>query len=198
MKCPHCTARLDSIGALWRDRRERPLRGAAKTAYYLAIAVVAVFGIAIVLAVAACGTDPHGGDDDDTVTVDGPPRVPVTMDVTPNCETFVREERIGAVVRMRQTYRYATVASVGPETVFAVEQCGVTYRPPRTACPAGSVCTGSFGPAGADCFRSYRGGSFIDGKLVVFCGQLVESFNDLGVTVASSGLDYASVKVVTY
>ena len=155
----------------------------------------------IVLALAlssGCGTDPHGGDDDDTVTVDGPPRVPVTMDVTPNCETFVREERIGAVVRMRQTYRYATVASVGPETVFAVEQCGVTYRPPRTACPAGSVCTGSFGPAGADCFRSYRGGSFIDGKLVVFCGQLVESFNDLGVTVASSGLDYASVKVVTY
>ena len=139
---------------------------------------------------AAPGPDAGGGGSPDA-------RAAVTMDVV--CQPFTRTVVYADGTRHVVTTRYGIVDSIGPEDVFAVETCGLTYTPPIPACPAGATCTGSTDPGGTTtCVRSYRSGSFVDGKLSINCGQTFEYFGADGTPTSSGGYGYTNIRVITY
>lgn len=170
-----------------------------------------LLAIGLVLANGCNGFD-HS-DSDDARTTDGRPaidaahdggvlatdaRPAVTTDVV--CQPYTRTVQLATGARTVTTVRYATVATVGPEDVFAVETCGsfVTSEPPLSDCPAGATCTGSSAPAGTQCNRSYRAGTFLDGKLLVWCGFTSESYAADGTLTSRTTTGFTSVRLTVY
>lgn len=123
-------------------------------------------------------------------------RAAVTTDVV--CQPYVRTVVNANGTRQVTTTRYGIVASVGPDDDFAVETCGLVYTPPVDTCPAGATCTGSSAPVGLTCNRAYKSAGFVDGKLMVFCGQQYDNFAADGTLTGSSGFTYSTVRVITY
>lgn len=125
-------------------------------------------------------------------------RAAVTTDVV--CQPYVRTVAFTDGTRSVSTYSIGMVNNVGPEDDFAVVLCGAvsTTIPPIPPCPAGATCTGAIAPPGDQCYRSYRTGSFVDGKLMVTCGSLSESFAADGTLRSSGGYSYTTVRVITY
>jgi hypothetical protein len=154
---------------------------------------------ALAMLAAACGTDPMGGDDAEP-TVDSALAQPVTIDVMPLCQTYTWEAKVGQVVRERNVIRVATVDGVTPETTFALERCGAAvadFQVTTPACPAGMTCTGTGGPAGPACQRLMLG-SFVAGKLTVFCGGIYQRFDATGAESSRGEIGYDSLRVTVY
>lgn len=141
---------------------------------------------------------PTSGDgrpsvDASAATADARPAV--TVDVV--CAPYVRTSTSANGARLVSTVYWGVVPSIGPEDDYAVTLCGFTSTPPYD-CPTGSTCSGMTQPSGDLCYRTYRGGQFIDGKLAVQCGTLSEHFAPDGTLTGSGSTGYASVRVTTY
>ena len=149
--------------------------------------------VAALLTLAACGTDPSSTGDDDSITVDGPPRVPVTTDV--QCETHTMTVNFPDGRRLVYEERVALLDGVGPDTDFTLETCG--YRT-LYSCPAGASCVGDVGALGSDaCVREHRSGFFVDGKLRVVCGSTETAYNAAGTITSRSDVN-RPVKLTIY
>ncbi len=156
--------------------------------------------IVLVLAlssIAACGTDPQG---DDSTGPDAVAHQPVTMDVMPMCQDYTMLVRMPDGRQTRTTNRYAMIAGIAPDAGFGLEYCGLTSIsvPTYPPCPAGATCIGTTGPTGAACSRSYRSGTFVDGKLQVSCGYKTEQFAVGGALESSNETRFASIRVTVY
>lgn len=137
---------------------------------------------------ASAGPDSSGGGPD--------ARAAVTIDVV--CQPYTRTITSANGARQVTTSRYGIVDSVGPDDDYMVEQCGA-HSTPAFTCPAGSTCTGSVDPPGiTGCSRAYRSGSFSDGKLLVYCGQIFETFAADGTLTGSGSFGYTSMRVIAY
>jgi len=82
-----------------------------------------------------------------------------------------------------ETWTYfAVLDDVHPGDLFTFEQCDNVYTtiPPTaaSACAAGSTCTtvGDAMPTGSSCYETNSGG-FVGGKLMVYCGFRISSFD---------------------
>ena len=97
----------------------------------------------------------------------------------------------------KQTYRYAVVDVGDPDDLpaFWVITCYAAGGAP--ACPAGTVCTGSYPPSfyGNRCYLAREGGTFIDGMLHVSCGAVYEN-TPVGGPTTTSGSFASSVRVL--
>jgi hypothetical protein len=143
----------------------------------------------VILAVAACGTDPSGDPGPDAVA--GPP---VTIDVTCSMTRYTAIYPDGR----KTLFDYSTaVLDVGPEDIFAIETCEL---PVMVSCPAGATCTGDPSPFGQPyCSRSYRSGSFVNGKLTVLCGYVIVQYAANGsVANRSEWTLPGSMKLIKY
>lgn len=157
------------------------------TARLLALAALALLP--------ACGTDPSPGDDVGPDAVSGPP---VTIDVLPLCRDFTRLDRFSDGRQTRVTNRYAVVDGITPDTDFTVETCGLTWSPPIDACSAGATCTGTREPVGPRCTRSRQSGEFLDGKLLIRCGQVTEQFAVGGGLASRSEFRYDAIRATVH
>lgn len=148
--------------------------------------------------VVACGNDPNPSDDIGPDAITGPP---VTVDVMPLCQTMTWESKVGQIVRRRQTSKVAVFNEIGPDTAFAVDTCGGSGTNGflgTPTCPAGTTCTGLSAPTGTQCVRSYRQGTFIDGKLTILCSRVDQMFDDTGAETSHGVFGYDALRLTTY
>ncbi len=156
----------------------------------------------------APASDDDGPDPGDASALDGAhpadagidARPAVTTDVV--CQPHTRTIQYNDGRRTTSTASYAIIDTVGPETVFAVDECNytVTVTPPSTNpdCPAGAVCSGSNTPSGSVCTHVYRLGQFVDGKLSITCGGGSEEFAANGSLTQRYVYAYTSVRLTVY
>jgi len=152
----------------------------------------------LALAMTACGTDPQG---DDAPNVDSAPHQAMTIDVMPLCQTYTWEAKAGQVVRQRVTNRMALLDGIGLDTAYSIETCyGQQNISPVFPCPSGMACSGAQGPTLATpfCTRSHRGGYFSDGKLVISCGRIDQTFDASGAETSHSESSYTGIRVTVY
>lgn len=143
--------------------------------------------MAIVVLV-GCGTDPASDGPDAGAS-------PATTDVT--CFPYTRIATYGDGHYVSTTLRIGTV-DIAPDADYSVELCGLMQTPPPELCPPGAACTGSAGPDGARCERTYRSGTFLDGKLRVSCGQTVESYAANGQMTSRTEYRFGIARVTVY
>lgn len=142
----------------------------------------------------ACASPSSRHAADDVAVPDAP-----AGDAAPKVTTFVTCQDYNWTVvtqagaRDEHVIRRGLVASVVPTDDFVVSYCypaGVDAV--SRICPGGSTCTGSSGPVGRSCF-SERSGQFVDGKLLVNCGEVVRRYDAGGALFATEGFYFEDV-----
>ncbi len=93
-------------------------------------------------------------------------------------------------------YLFAVVPNVDPSSDFMVEQCGPAYNTVCLPGPPGSNCveTGAVLPPGESCYWT-RGGQFVGGSLVVFCGQRSRTINASGTVTSDNDSRLTAVRL---
>jgi len=168
-----------------------------------------------VIVTVGCGTTTGGtSDGPGQPVVDGSPKsdgATPTVD-TLQCKTHTFTTNNAGGTRTIASNMFAIVDGIDPLGSFVVESCDLTITqtnasgtttttlngaPVDPACPANATCT-----AGGDAYPTFmhfcsftRGGSFIDGKLYVFCGLGTQAFDATGKLTSVFSESYATIRL---
>ena len=111
-----------------------------------------------------------------------------------------------------QTRRFALIDGVSPGDHFFIEECdevetlvsgGVTTTIPvygagaADACPAGATCTatGTPLPTATHACSWAPDGTFLDGKLYVYCGGGVSAYDATGALTSSEDVSFGAIRI---
>jgi hypothetical protein len=106
--------------------------------------------------------------------------------ITVQCEphTVVNSYKNGRVIK--STEYFTLINEVGPSDEYYVESCGERQELQDCSLQQGpeltyiNTCTGNSEPPKYRCSVKYREGEFVDGKLYIYCGKLMEiSYPDI-------------------
>lgn len=167
--------------------------------------------ILVGLLVGCSSSQTNGAGDDTTGPVIDAPQL--SMDAhaltaqTLTCQTHTRVENKADGTRTESDTLFALVDGIDPASDFLVETCeyvlltgGMTfplYKPFDPACPAGSTCTtsGTAYPSVTNACSWSRGGTFLDGKLYVYCGQQTRNYNASNALTSTSGTTIGVIRL---
>ncbi|MDQ3338273.1 MAG: hypothetical protein M4D80_24165 [Myxococcota bacterium] len=154
----------------------------------------------IFLGLVACGSAADG-DDSGTPRVDADDNNTMLTGTDVTCVTRTRSVMNASSRSETRTY-FALVDGVTRDMDFAVEQCDFRQTTNGVdavnGCPTGSTCTntGAAAPMEPACSWSRRSGSFTaDGKLNVYCGTGVTSYDAGGTVLSTYESRYMRVRI---